>query len=151
MFATLALKMSMTFDPPPTAEQVSRKSYLTTNLFSSSRRAPSQEPPAYTVDDLQAVKYQKLAKLLSSLRIATAVITLAVSLGIIGCAANSLLTYASDDYTQDWGLPLWPMKVDLRPTRAVMSTGVIVTVASLVYLLAALLPLVRLMLSIGFA
>lgn len=133
----------MTFDPPPTAEQVSRKSYLTSHhslSFPSSRRAPSQEPPAYTTEDVLAAKYQKLAKLLSSLRIATTAITLAISISVIGCAANSLQTYSGNDFSQDWGLPLWPLKVDLRPTRAVLSSGVIVTVASLVYLGAAFFP-----------
>ena len=135
----------MTFEPPPTAEQ----SYLAahhSHSFSSSRRAPSQEPPAYTTDDLLAAKYQKLAKLLSSLRIATAGITLAISISIIGCAANSLQTYSGNDFSQDWGLPLWPLKVDLRPTRAILSSGVIVTVASLVYLAAALFPSVSILL-----
>lgn len=144
----------MTFDPPPTAEQVSRKSYLTSHhsrSFSSSRQNPSQDPPAYTTEDVLAAKYHKLAKLLSSLRIATAAITLAISISIIGCAANSLQTYSGNDFSQDWGLPLWPMKVDLRPTRAVLSSGVIVTVASLVYLAAALFPSVGCLESISLS
>lgn len=37
-------------------------------------------------------------------------------------------------------LPLWPSSVDLRPTRALIACGVLVTVFSLIYILAALLP-----------
>lgn len=128
----------MTFDPPPTAEQA-RKS-----LHSSSHRSRSNGPPPYTTEDVLAAQHQRLSKLLSTLRIATSAITLVIAIVVIACAANSLQTYSGNNFTEDWGLPLWPMKVDLRPVRAVLSCGIIVTVASLVYLAAALFP------SVGF-
>lgn len=108
--------------------------------FSSIRSSPILEPPAYSAEDVLANKYRKVSKLVSSLRTAVAVITLAVSITVIGCAASSLRSYNGTKSTGDWWLPLWPSSVDLRPTHAVLSCGVIVTIFSIVYLALALFP-----------
>ena len=130
---------TMTFDPPPSSEQVSNTPSRRF-LFFSSRRSPSQEPPAYTPEDALASKHQKWTKLLSSIRIATSLITLALSIAIIACADNSLRAYTSTNLGGEFFLPLWPAKVDLRPTRAVLACGTVILVSSVVYLAAALSP-----------
>ncbi|MCJ1430626.1 hypothetical protein MMC29_008544 [Sticta canariensis] len=79
-------------------------------------------------------------KLLSSIRLATSLITLALSIAIIACADNSLRAYTSTNLGGEFFLPLWPMKVDLRPTRAVLACGTVILVSSVVYLAAALFP-----------
>ncbi|MCJ1465911.1 hypothetical protein MMC07_004530 [Pseudocyphellaria aurata] len=130
---------TMTFDPPPTSEQVSNNSGRRFP-FSYFRRSPSQEPPAYVAEDFLASKYQKASKLLSSIRVATSLITLALSIAIIACADNSLRAYTSTNLGGEWFLPLWPAKVDLRPTHAVLACGIVVLVSSVAYLVAALFP-----------
>lgn len=130
----------MTFDPPPTSEQVSKNSARHFPFFSFSRRAPSQEPPAYTTEDVLDSKYQKMSKLLSTIRVATSLITLALSIAIIACADNSLRAYTSTNLGGEWFLPLWPAKIDLRPTHAVLACGIVILVSSVAYLAAALFP-----------
>ncbi|MCJ1269814.1 hypothetical protein MMC22_009707 [Lobaria immixta] len=81
-----------------------------------------------------------MSKLLSSIRVATSLITLALSIAIIACADNSLRAYTSTNFGGEWFLPLWPAKVDLRPTHAVLACGVVILVSSVAYLAAALFP-----------
>lgn len=131
---------TMTFDPPPTSEQVSNNSARRFPFFRSSRRSPSHEPPAYSTEDAQSSKYQKMFKLLSSIRVATSLITLALSIAVTACADNSLRAYASTNLGKEWFLPLWPAKVDLRPTHAVLACGIVILVLSVAYLAAALFP-----------
>lgn len=135
--------MNMTFDPPPTAEQSRNKSRQSAHRlpsFTSSRRSPSQEPPAYTTDDILAYKHQKYSKLVSWLRIALSAITLAVSVAIVACSGSSLRAYSGSGFAGEWWLPIWPLSVDLRPTHAVLACGIVLLSASLIYLAAALFP-----------
>lgn len=141
---------TMTFDPPPTSEQVSNNS-ARRFPFSYFRRSPNQGPPAYTAEDVLASKHQKASKLLSSIRVATSLITLALSIAIIACADNSLRAYTSTNLGGEWFLPLWPAKVDLRPTHAVLACGIVILVSSVAYLAAVLFPSVGSSLVTGFA
>lgn len=134
--------MNMTFDPPPTADQTRSKSRQSAHRlpFASSRRPPSQEPPAYTTDDILAYKHQKYSKLVSWLRIALSAITLVVSVAIVACSGSSLRAYSGSSFAGEWWLPIWPLSVDLRPTHAVLACGIVLLSASLIYLAAALFP-----------
>lgn len=135
--------MTMSFDPPPTADRARNKAHLSARhlpSFASSRRSPSQEPPAYTTDDILAYQHQKYSKLVSWLRIALSAIILVVSVAIIACSGSSLRAYSGSGLAREWWLPIWPLSVDLRPTHAVLSCGILLMIASLIYLAAALFP-----------
>lgn len=130
---------TMTFDPPPTSEHPAHNGRRFPS-FSSSRQAA---PPAYaTTEDVSAAKFHKSSKVLGALRIATASVTLIISIPIVACAGNSLKTYSSINLGGDLLLPLWPASVDLRPTHSVLAAGIIVMIASLIYLIAAFFPTV---------
>lgn len=111
--------------------------------FQSTRRTPSQTPPAYSPNDVLASEYQSRAKLLHWLRIATSVVTLIASIITIACTARALQTYNTTRDNADWVLPLWPASVDLRPTHSMLACGVIIAVMSIFYIVAALAPTVR--------
>ncbi|KAL8685311.1 MAG: hypothetical protein Q9224_005866 [Gallowayella concinna] len=108
--------------------------------FSSVSRRPSQAPPAYSPDDTLATRNQLHVKVLHWMRIAIASITFLVSIVILACSASALRTYTNTRYHAEWILPLWPSTVDLRPTHALLASGVILAVASIFYLVAALAP-----------
>lgn len=133
--------------PPPSGERTESKrphlSVFRFTSFQSTRRTPSQTPPAYSPNDVLASRNQSRAKLVHWLRIATSAVTLLASIIIIGCTAKALQTYNLTRDNADWVLPLWPASVDLRPTHALLACGVIITVSSLFYICTALVPTVR--------
>ena len=135
----------MSFLPPPTsAAQDPKRPRLSVFQLSSYRREPSSEPPAYSPHDVLAARYQKVAGHLHWARLTASFITLIAGAVVVGCASSSLRSYYSTQLDSQYMLPLWPSSVDLRPTRAVIACGVLVTIFSLTYILAALLPTVRL-------
>ena len=137
------------FDSEPSSDEQqtqSKRPHLSVFRFASfqsTSRTPSHAPPAYSPDDVLAVRNQLHTKLLAWIRIALATFTLGVSIAVIVCAASALRTYSGTRYTAEWVLPLWPTSVDLRPSHAVLACGVVLTVMSLVYLIVALAPTVR--------
>lgn len=104
--------------------------------------SPSMPPPAYTTDDLLAARYHKIARWTQFARTVLTLITVCLSVVVVGCSADSLREYSSSQSQSEWLLPLWPMTMDLRPTRAVLACGVIMTVFSLGYLVLAFVPMV---------
>lgn len=136
--------------PPPGERIGSKRPHLSVFRFASfqsTSRIPSQTPPAYSPDDILASRNQLQAKVLHWMRIAISAVTLLASVVIIACAASALRTYTSTRDNAEWVLPLWPASVDLRPTHAVLACGVILALASILYLIAALAPTVRSFLS----
>ena len=131
------------FDSPPnTQTKRPHLSIFRFTSFQSNNLRPSMEPPAYSPNDELAAKAQLQAKILKYMRCALAFLTLAISVTVLACSAKSLRSYSETRDNAEWVLPLWPTSVDLRPTRALLSCGVILTVASLLYLVAALVPTV---------
>ncbi|KAL9002700.1 MAG: hypothetical protein Q9188_004381 [Gyalolechia gomerana] len=130
--------------PPPSGGRTQSKrphlSVFRFTSFQSTRRTPSQTPPAYSPNDVLASEYQSRAKLLHWLRIATSVVTLLASIITIACTARALQTYNTTRDNADWVLPLWPASVDLRPTHSMLACGVIIAVMSIFYIVAALAP-----------
>lgn len=141
------MALNMTFDPPPTHEHPAHQSHSRRfpSFSSSSQQHGQAPPPAYTTntDDILAAKYQRWTKFLSIIRIATAAITLIVSVPIVGTTGNSLQAYQSTNLGGNMYLPLWPSSVDLRPTHSILACGVVVTTWSLIYLIASFFPSVR--------
>ena len=133
----------MSFEPPPTsAEQSPKRPHMSVFSLSSFRRTPSFEPPAYSPNDVLADRYQRFAGYLHWARIALSVITFIAGVVIIGCASSAWSSYSSTQLDSQFMLPLWPSSVDLRPTQATLACGILITVFSITYLLAALLPTV---------
>ena len=133
----------MFFDPPPTsAEQTSKKPHLSVFQFPSFRQTASFEPPPYSTTDIYAERYQKFAGYLHWARVALSAITLIAGIVIVACAGSSLRSYSSTHLDSEYLLPLWPSTVDLRPTHTILACGVVITVFSLIYLIAAFAPTV---------
>ncbi|PGG96284.1 hypothetical protein AJ79_09656 [Helicocarpus griseus UAMH5409] len=63
-----------------------------------------------------------------------------VAVAVIGCEVRSLRYYQDTVPFKDWGLPLWPEKLDLRPTTALIACGSIIAVLTLAYLIISFLP-----------
>lgn len=149
------MALNMTFDPPPTHEHPAHQSHSRRfPSFSSSSSAAATAvavqhgqtpPPAYSIqtEDMLAAKYQRWSKFLNVIRIATAAITLIVSVPIVGTTGNSLKAYQSTNLGGKMYLPLWPTTVDLRPTHSILACGVVITTWSLIYLIASFIPSVR--------
>ncbi|KAL8917245.1 MAG: hypothetical protein Q9208_008084 [Pyrenodesmia sp. 3 TL-2023] len=130
--------------PSPAERTESKRPHLSVfrfTSFQSTSRRPSQVPPAYSPNDVVATRNQLQAKILHWLRIALSVVILLASIVIIACTARALNTYAiTQNNAAAWLLPLWPAKVDLRPTHAVLACAVILTIASIFYIIAAIAP-----------
>ena len=115
----------------------------TSPSFSQLGRSPSIGGPlAYTTDDLLAARNQKYAKGIHILRIALTALTLGASIAVIACEASSLQEFSASNLEPEWLLPLWPLNVDLRPAHAVLGCGVTIAVLTLIYLVAAFVPMV---------
>ncbi|KAG8528950.1 uncharacterized protein KY384_006639 [Bacidia gigantensis] len=104
-------------------------------------RSPSLDPPSFTTDDLATAKYIRFSRMLEWLRIALAITTLAAATTVTACAGVALRTYSDTRVQPEWLLPVWPHNVDLRPTHAVLACGIIITIFSLLYVIAAFAPL----------
>ena len=111
--------------------------------YSNFGRSPSFDPPSFTTDDLSVARYTKQSRMLEWLRIILSTITLATSIAITACAGVTLRAYSDSHVQPEWLLPLWPLAVDLRPTHAILACGVVIAVLSLVYLIVAFAPMVR--------
>ncbi|KAL8937130.1 MAG: hypothetical protein Q9216_004577 [Gyalolechia sp. 2 TL-2023] len=130
--------------PPPSGQRTESKrphlSVFRFTSFQSTRRTPSQTPPAYSPNDVLASKNQSRARLVHWLRIATSTVTFVASIIIIACTARALQSYNTTRDNADWVLPLWPASVDLRPTHSLLACGVLIAVTSIFYIIAALAP-----------
>lgn len=130
------------FFPPPPAEQASSKSGFTTSIFPS-RRSPSVDPPAYTQHDMLAARYRRFGRHVHYIRAALALITFIGAITALACAADVLRLYSQTHLDPFYQLSVWPSNLDLRPTHAVLACGIIVTVFSLIYFVACIIPTVR--------
>lgn len=134
----------MSFAPPPTsAEQSPKRPHLSVFSLSSFRRTPTCEPPAYSPHDVLADRYQRFAGHLYWARVAVSFITLVAGIVITVCAGSALSSFSSTQLDPQYMVPLWPVTVDLRPTHAMLACGILITVFSLTYVLAAMQPTVR--------
>ena len=135
-----AVAGNMIFPPPP-AEQASSKSGITTSIFPS-RRSPSVDPPAYTQHDMLAARYRRLGRHVHYLRAALALTTFIAAVTVLACAADALRLYSQTHLDPFYRLSVWPTNLYLRPTHAELACGILVTVFSLIYFVACLIPTV---------
>ncbi|KAI4180045.1 MAG: hypothetical protein LQ346_007070 [Caloplaca aetnensis] len=130
--------------PPPAERTESKRPHLSVfrfTSFQSTSRRPSQTPPAYSPNDAVAARVQLQAKILHCLRIALSTVILLASIVVIACTARALDTYATTKHdAAAWVLPLWPARVDLRPTHALLACAIILAITNIFYIIAALAP-----------
>lgn len=89
----------------------------------------------------------KRIRILCSLRLGLALITLATALAVIGCEIEPWRHYErTSKYERIW-LYLWPLNLDLRPPIALLSCGCVIAFLNLGYVIVALLPSVSYLVS----
>ena len=115
---------------------------VSTSPYSGYNCSPSIDPPSYTTDDLASARFSKHARALEWLRSALSTIILIAGIAITACTGVSLHLFDDSHVTAAWLLPLWPTNVDLRPTKLVLATGIVVMMFSLGYIVLAFAPLV---------
>lgn len=126
--------------PPP--QQKPRFVSSGSPTFSTLGRSPSISPPAYTTDDILAARNSKYSRWVYMLRLGITATTLAASIVVTALAGVSLRNYTDSHLGAEWLLPLWPSRVDLRPTHTLLGCGITILVLSLAYLAAAFAPMV---------
>lgn len=96
-----------------------------------------------TASDEDESAYLRRAKIFHWVRVSISGIIFAISLAVIGCEVRSLRFYQQTNPFENWGLVLWPEKLDLRPTTALIACGSIIALLTLAYLIFSFLPSVR--------
>jgi len=76
-------------------------------------------------------------------QLATSVISLILSISIVGAAAHVHHVYMSQRFSNAWWLPLWPDHFDNNGTNALIASAVAVIVLNALYVVASILPKVR--------
>ncbi|EGE80582.1 hypothetical protein BDDG_03523 [Blastomyces dermatitidis ATCC 18188] len=84
--------------------------------------------------------YLRRAKIFHWARISISGLIFAIAVTVIGCEVRSLRFYQQTNQFKNWGLVLWPEKLDLRPTTALIACGSIIALLTLAYLIFSFLP-----------
>ncbi|KAH6604265.1 hypothetical protein Trco_007711 [Trichoderma cornu-damae] len=84
--------------------------------------------------ELQSQRH-RLISIVHGSRLALTALALAAGVAVLGVSANGLLVYRQTHLPDDFYLALWPSRFDLRPTAALVASGVVVVVSSIVSLL----------------
>jgi hypothetical protein len=67
-------------------------------------------------------------------------LSLALSIAILGTAAHTLDVFNKQQSSNPWWLPLWPQHFDVHGTKGLVGSAATVTVLSIAFLVAALVP-----------
>ncbi|OJD22551.1 hypothetical protein ACJ73_06100 [Blastomyces percursus] len=84
--------------------------------------------------------YLRRAKIFHWARTSISGLIFAIAVAVIGCEVRSLRFYQQTNPFKNWGLVLWPEKLDLRPTTALIACGSIIAFLTLAYLIFSFLP-----------
>lgn len=76
--------------------------------------------------------------------LASAALSICLSLAIIGCAGRSLSIFNSQQASNVWLLPIWPNHFDTRELHALIGTSAAVMILNLILIATLLIPRVRL-------
>lgn len=87
--------------------------------------------------------YLRRAKIFHWVRVSISSIIFVIAMAVIGCEVRSLRFYQQTNPFKNWDLVLWPEKLDLRPTTALIACGSIIALLTLAYLIFSFLPSVR--------
>lgn len=72
---------------------------------------------------------------IESVRLGLTVLTLLLSLTIIGTVGNSLRVYNKTSVSVDYLLPLWPVQFNLSPTIAILTGACVVAFVNIISLI----------------
>ena len=78
-------------------------------------------------------------------RLALSLVILVAAVTVIACEAVPLHHYKVTSAWADAGLSLWPLNLDIRPTKAALACGCVIAILNLAYLATALLPSVSIL------
>ncbi|KLJ11815.1 hypothetical protein EMPG_13033 [Blastomyces silverae] len=84
--------------------------------------------------------YLRRAKIFHWARISISGLIFVLAVAVIGCEVRSLRFYQQTNPFKNWGLVLWPEKLDLRPTTALIACGSIIAFLTLAFLIFSFLP-----------
>ncbi|KAL1978584.1 hypothetical protein VTN31DRAFT_1443 [Thermomyces dupontii] len=96
--------------------------------------------PSYA-SDKEETTYLSRVNLLHRVRLGLAVLILAVAATIIGVQADPLQYYEETVSFEHIWLPLWPLNLDMRQTKALLSCGAVITFLTMIYIALALVPM----------
>ncbi|KAH6890372.1 hypothetical protein B0T10DRAFT_317249 [Thelonectria olida] len=94
-------------------------------------------------EELQLDSKLRIYRLVDGARLGLTALALASGVTILSVAADSIAVYNATHVPDDYLLPLWPSKMDLRPTVALIVCSAIVTVANVLSLVASKTQLVQ--------
>jgi hypothetical protein len=72
----------------------------------------------------------RLVRTVDTLRIGLSIVALCVGVVVLGLSGDVLYVYNATSLPADFLISLWPEKVDMRPTYALVTCGAIVVVAN---------------------
>lgn len=102
----------------------------------------SHAPSAASDEDEST--YIQRTRILHWIRIGLCMVVFALAIASIGAEGHPLRYYNKTVRYEEMHLPLWPENLELRPTIALITCGIIISLQSLIYVVVALLP------SVGF-
>lgn len=76
----------------------------------------------------------RMFQLAENLRLGLSVLAFAAAITVMGISAHAVAVYDATHLPEDFLLPLWPAKFDLRPNEAMVAGSVVVIVANAVSL-----------------
>ncbi|KAL4880920.1 hypothetical protein BJY04DRAFT_190375 [Aspergillus karnatakaensis] len=95
---------------------------------------------ASCASDHEESSFLKRIRLLHWVRLGLSFLALAISVSIIACEAVPYQHYRDTSSYENFGLYLWPLNFDLRPTIAILACGCVIAFLSLIFIVVALLP-----------
>lgn len=95
--------------------------------------------PSNAADD-QEVAYLSRARVLHWTRMAIAVSIVGVATGIVGSEGDALHYYNKTVSYARVGLALWPLNLDIRDTKALLSCGAVILFQVIIFIVVAMLP-----------
>ncbi|KAK2813816.1 hypothetical protein FQN50_000217 [Emmonsiellopsis sp. PD_5] len=93
-----------------------------------------------TASDAEESAYLLRNKVFHWIRTSLSALIFIIAIVVIGCEAHSLQYYKETNPFREWGLPLWPQGLDLRPTTALIASGAVIAGLTLTYLVVACIP-----------
>lgn len=95
--------------------------------------------PSNDFDDLES-RYLSKSRLLHRIRLGLAGTIFATATAAFACGATAMHHYNDTQWYDLIWLPLWPLNLDTRGSKGVISGGALIAVQALVYIIMALVP-----------
>ncbi|KAK2749976.1 hypothetical protein FQN55_002694 [Onygenales sp. PD_40] len=93
-----------------------------------------------SASDAEESAYLLRNKVFHWLRTSLSALIFIIAITVIACEAHSLHYYKQTIPYREWGLPLWPQGLDLRPTTALIASAAVIAALTSTYLVVACIP-----------